>query len=53
MVIINVFLVFNFKVNLLFNKRLTKSGLKGRFDFIKMRIVSQEGKGYTKGTYKV
>ena len=39
-VIINIFLIFGLKVNLLFNKRLTKSGLKGRFDFIKIRIVS-------------
>ena len=53
MVIINIFLIFNFKVNLLFSKRLTKSGLKKKFDSIKIRIVSQKEKGYTKNTYKV
>ena len=51
--ITNIFLIFNFKVNLLFSKRLTENDLKKRFDFIKIRIISQGEKGYIKSIYKV
>ena len=52
MVIINIFLVPSLKVNLLFGRRLTKSGLKERFDFYSIYIVSYKGKVMLKAPTK-
>ena len=51
-VITNVFLVPGLGVNLLSGKRLTESGLEGRFDSYSMHIVSHEGKVMLKAPTK-
>ena len=51
-IIINIFLVPSLKINLLFGKRLTKSGLKKKFDFYSIYIVSYKEKVILKAFIK-